>query len=174
LPLSYVPFNPARERAIIREMRRQLRPASLALFALLIGFVLAWASSYRWSNTLVYERWYVDMVWGKLGFAWYDRFFVPLDHGFSWAHDSEPEDGRDWPKVFVFYRTTSGPLTRITKYLFYIPMWLPTLMSAALWWWVHRRSRDPLPGHCRNCGYDLRASPQRCPECGAPAITSKT
>ena len=47
-----------------------------------------------------------------------------------------------------------------------IPCWAVLVLSASLAAQRFRRRRRPTPGHCTVCGYDLRASPDRCPECG--------
>lgn len=50
-----------------------------------------------------------------------------------------------------------------------IPIWpfmLPFALGPVLWLRKMRRHIFAGPNRCRGCGYDLRASPDRCPECG--------
>ena len=47
--------------------------------------------------------------------------------------------------------------------------WISYAMSTLLIFlalvWIEKRDIRNLPGHCRECGYDLRVSSGRCPEC---------
>jgi hypothetical protein len=58
----------------------------------------------------------------------------------------------------------------------WVPYWFPAIVSAMLpaLWLRHRirRRRRRHSGQCSRCGYDLRATPDRCPECGAVAPQS--
>ena len=98
-------------------------------------------------------------VWGRLGFVGRrDRSVSP---------SSKPRPGQEPVRSGVYEETEYAA-----------PLWPAALLLAlhpALWsvrQWrratVRRRSRA---GLCTRCGYDLRASPGTCPECGAQATT---
>jgi hypothetical protein len=87
--------------------------------------------------------------------------------------------GRDPGKVyaiggFVLMRYDGHVPAGVTHFMYVgIPQWFLIVLGAGglLPWYRSRvsRARD---GFCARCGYDLRATPDRCPECGT--ITAKS
>jgi hypothetical protein len=70
--------------------------------------------------------------------------------------------------AFLQWRSANGANSMTMVIL---PFWALTTVSALppLVWLirrVHSRARRRRAGHCPACGYDLRATPDRCPECG--------
>jgi hypothetical protein len=79
---------------------------------------------------------------------------------------------------FAFHRYVTQPSQpgndlnyRGVSNAFAIPFWGPASLFAAIAVLTRRAAHRPRTssGHCPTCGYDLRATPDRCPECGTAA-----
>ena len=74
------------------------------------------------------------------------------------------------PLSFIIGRQGGAGPFAIRLHELIVPHWfvfLLTLLPVPWLWRRTRRVRRADEGRCAVCGYDLRASPQRCPECGA-------
>ena len=103
----------------------------------------------------------------------------------GWALSREPPNGDGWAishiasavrthRFLGFEHTDIGSVATPTRRLtiLAIPYWslaLPPLIAPTIALVrVRRRRRRLREHHCLGCGYDLRASRERCPECGTP------
>jgi hypothetical protein len=73
---------------------------------------------------------------------------------------------------FAYEATTRQRLLKRETRRLILPLWTifaPALATCVcLLLWPYRKRLRRTSGHCPNCNYDLRASQDRCPECGHP------
>ncbi len=102
-------------------------------------------------------------------------YLFPFDWYGGIAHESYGGIGGilDWSsqqKHFLGFAFGTGMNQVGANLVFAIPLWFLTALSALplllLWRGRRRRERQAKLNLCANCGYDLRATPERCPECG--------
>jgi hypothetical protein len=164
----------------VKRLRRIIFNVMTILSLLLaLAVAAAWASSYLRSDYVSYRlasnhTWvFVDSSRGRAAFGTEQLEYSTRWEKSRWAHKplSQLDHlGREhafmgirWIQLFVpdnwGYRKNSTSIPHAYFLLLFVA--LPAIR-------IYRsiRRRLVLAGHCRVCGYDLRATHDRCPECG--------
>ena len=166
--------------------------AAVLSLAMCLAAVAMWVRSYFVNDNIEFVRdeLAISTSRGELSITEHSGIrFLPIQQGLRYWQ-SPPDDilnGVASPGRFGFgigfekgppTTEVDGPLSNlpvIQEPHVYLPLWFMSAVFAVLPVYVgrsiNRRIQRKSTGHCISCGYDLRATPDRCPECGTIPAT---
>ena len=135
----------------------------LSLIGLLLS-VAAWFVAWRTYAAYFASCGKIGTGYGCVLFGWYGEC---MDAPLGW----------DIHEVYLRYWWIHKTQFGAGGPSFWIPLWIPALLFASILsisYCVpfHRRRKRKKLGLCLKCGYDLRGSKERCPECGTEFETT--
>lgn len=172
-----------RLRGAPETLRRSIDGLGIVCFLLLVVTIVLWVRSYsKWDVVHVRPNHrYLCSAFseGGLVILWWVKFSKSraIDSSVEW-HSAHANWRRGTPpalrldfacfKSSDLYGSISGTRDEV-----HLPHWslaicfvVGTVPVTRRAFGMIRRRRRIRWGRCQNCGYDLRASPERCPECG--------
>ena len=166
--------------------------------ALLAGVIALWARSHRTCDALVWQRWHNDAGTyrgtfrtlssgrGVIGIDFTDLTTAFPSSGstapeFEWTRTDASQfllpHETFWNRIGFGYVSSSQGTpglnnSTVTTRAYWLPYWLVVLFASAAplraLFMIGSRARRRRRGCCARCGYDVRFSEGRCPECGSP------
>jgi hypothetical protein len=155
-------------------MRRLLFHAMTALsLTLSIAVVVLWVRSTAWAYDNWAIRWTPSLSWSVHSEVGYLTISHPRTSGVRrpriwFSHRSSPALLPVWwPPATLQFISFNGWSVGLPMWMLLIPLGvLPACWCAR--WPGHARRRRIARKLCVKCGYDVRASRDKCPECGEP------